>query len=236
MSAIKPIDPPLRAAAAALTDAELASSAVAGSVLSFETLVRRHNRLLFRTARGVVPDDAEAQDVVQETWLRAFVKLETYRGEAALGTWLARMAINIAISSQRRKGRHVPLQDNDPAEGAIEMYNLPTSEGPDASAERTEMRVLLQASIEGLPAIYRSVFILRAVEDMSVQEAAFCLSVNEDVVKTRFLRARAMLREDLATRVETHAPDTFAFAGARCDAVFAYVMAELTRQELVQQP
>ena len=236
MPALKSIDAAARAAAAALTDAELAASAVAGSVLSFETLVRRHNRLLFRTARGMVPDDAEAQDVVQETWLRAFVKLDTYRGEAALGTWLARMAINIAISSQRRKGRHVPLQDNDPAEGAMEMYNLSASEGPDATAERMEMRVLLQASIEALPAIYRSVFILRAVEDMSVQEAAFCLSVHEDVVKTRFLRARAMLREELATRVETNAHDTFAFAGARCDAVVAHVMAGLMRQGLLQQP
>ena len=144
MSAIKPIDPSLRAAAAALTDAELASSAVAGSVVSFETLVRRHNRLLFRTARGVVPHDAEAQDVVQETWLRVFVKLDTYRGEAALGTWLARMAINIAISSQRRKGRHVPLQDNHPAEGATEMYNLTAGEGPDASAERTRQELVQQ--------------------------------------------------------------------------------------------
>jgi RNA polymerase sigma factor (sigma-70 family) len=219
-----------------LTDAELASSAAGGDAASFELLVRRHNRLLFRTARGVVPDDAEAQDVVQETWLRACSSLHSYRGEAALGTWLARIAINIAISSQRRKGRLVPLQDGGAPEGALDMSDVTAGEGPDATAERMEMRALLQASIEALPTIYRSVFMLRAVEDMSVEEAAFCLGVSQDVVKTRFLRARAMLREELATRVETNAHDTFAFAGARCDAVVAHVLAELLRQGLLRRP
>ena len=227
---------PLAASGApVLTDVELAASAAAGSAASFVLLVRRHNRLLFRSARGVVRDDAEAQDVVQETWLRAFSRMDTYRGEAAIGTWLARMAINIAISSQRGKGRHVALQDES-ALGAIDMQDLKAGEGPDATAERMEMRVLLQASIEALPVIYRSVFMLRAVEDMSVEEAAFCLGVSQDVVKTRFLRARAMLREELATRVETNAHDTFAFAGARCDAVVAHVLTELRRDGLLRRP
>ena len=224
------------AAVPAATDLELAASAAAGDALAFKLIVRGHNRLLFRTARGVVPDDAEAQDVVQETWLRAFGKLHTFRGESALGTWLARMAINIAISSQRRKGRLVPLQDDDATEQAMQSPDLPANERPDASAERGEMRDLLQASIEGLPVIYRSVFMLRAVEDMSVEEAAFCLGVSQDVVKTRFLRARALLREELATRVETGAHDTFAFAGARCDAVVSHVMGELQRRGLLRRP
>jgi RNA polymerase sigma-70 factor (ECF subfamily) len=219
----------------AATDLELAASAAGGDALAFELMVRRHNRLLFRTARGVVPDDAEAQDVVQETWLRAFGKLHTFRGESALGTWLARMAINLAISSQRRKGRLVQLHDDATMDQAMELPNLPASESPDASAERGEMRALLQASIEGLPPIYRSVFMLRAVEDMSVEEAAFCLGVSQDVIKTRFLRARALLREELASRVETGAHDTFAFAGARCDAVLAHVMGELGRQGLLRR-
>ena len=224
------------APASAATDLELAASAAAGDALAFELIVRRHNRLLFRTARGVVPDDAEAQDVVQETWLRAFRKLDTFRGESALGTWLARMAINIAISMQRRKGRLVQLHDDATIDQAMDLPNQPAGERPDASAERGEMRLLLQSSIEGLPAIYRSVFMLRAVEDMSVEEAAFCLGVSQDVVKTRFLRARALLREELATRIETGAHDTFAFAGARCDAVLAHVLGELRRQGLLRRP
>lgn len=107
-------------------------------------------------------------------------------------------------------------------------------QAPDAMAERSEARALLQTSIEVLPAIYRSVFMLRAVEDLSVEEAAFCLGVSEDVVKTRFLRARAMLRETLSAKAEACAHETFAFAGARCDAVLAKVMAQLLQRGLVR--
>lgn len=235
------LDPvPATAAAAAASDVQLALSAAAGNASAFETIVRRHNRLLFRTARGVVADDAQAQDVVQETYLRAFTNLHAYRGESALATWLARIAINVAVSSQRKKGRLVQLQEgSDPAdpESSVEHampLDTPEDDGPDAMAERTEVRALLQASIEQLPVIYRTVFILRAVEDLSVEETAFCLGVSQDVVKTRFLRARAMLRETLAAQVERCAQETFAFAGARCDAVLAHVMAELRRQGLVR--
>ena len=221
------------------SDVELALSAAAGNATAFEAIVRRHNRLLFRTARGVVPDDAEAQDVVQETYLRAFTNLHAYRGESALGTWLARIAINVALSSQRRKGRFVPLEANEPTVDAADPedampLHMPENEGPDAVAERGEVRALLQASIADLPVIYRSVFMLRAVEELSVEETAFCLGVSEDVVKTRFLRARAMLRDKLSQGIEHRASETFAFAGDRCDAVLAHVMAELVRQGLVR--
>lgn len=220
------------------SDLELASSAASGSAIAFETIVRRNNRLLFRTARGVVPDDAEAQDVVQETYLRAFTNLQSYRGDSSLATWLARIAINVAISAQRRKGRLVQMEESGtsetaPVEHAMPLYS-PDNENPDALAERNEVRALLQASIEELPVIYRTVFMLRAVQELSVEETAFCLGVSEDVVKTRFLRARAMLRDTLATRAETHAQETFAFAGARCDAVLAEVMAQLVRLGLVR--
>jgi RNA polymerase sigma factor (sigma-70 family) len=227
------------ASAAAASDLQLALSAASGNALAFETIVRRHNRLLFRTARGVVADDAEAQDVVQETYLRAFTNLHAYRGDATLGTWLARIAINVALSAQRRKGRLVQLEAGDDDRDAPEPEDaMPAqttdSDAPDAAAHRLEIRALLQASIAELPPIYRTVFMLRAVEELSVAEAAFCLGVSEDVVKTRFLRARAMLRERLAVRVETGAAETFAFAGERCDAVLAHVMAELVRQGLVR--
>jgi RNA polymerase sigma-70 factor (ECF subfamily) len=233
----QPLSP--RPTGAAETDVQLALSAAAGNAMAFETIVRRHNRQLFRTARGVVTDDAEAQDVVQETYLRAFTNLQAYRGDSSLGTWLARIAINVALSSQRKKGRLVQLDDAVPSTDADDSeesmtQNTPDNEGPDASAERQEVRALLQASIEDLPMIYRTVFILRAVEELSLEETALCLGVSEDVVKTRFLRARAMLRDKLSQRVEHCAQDTFAFAGARCDAVVAHVMAELVRQGLVR--
>jgi RNA polymerase sigma factor (sigma-70 family) len=232
---------PTRHAAAgnAETDVELALSAANGNAMAFQTIVRRNNRLLFRTARGVVPDDAEAQDVVQETYLRAFTSLHSYRGDATLSTWLARIAINVAVTSQRKKGRLVQLQesgnsaDQEPVEHAMPLH-AQVDESPDAMAERKEVRALLQASIEDLPVIYRSVFILRAVQDLSVEETSYCLGVSEDVVKTRFLRARAMLRDKLAIRVETCAQNTFSFAGARCDAVLAHVMGRLLAQGLIR--
>jgi hypothetical protein len=171
------------------SDIELALQPAAGNAMAFETIVRRNNRLLFRTARGV--------------------------------------------------SRLVQMQESaNPAdqvlpEEAMPIYT-PGDEEPMAVAERGELRALLQASIEDLPIIYRSVFMLRAAEELTVEETALCLSVSEDVVKTRFLRARAMLRETLSTRIETSASDTFTFAGARCDAVLSHVMAELLRRHLAR--
>ena len=212
----------------------LVARACEGDAAAFETIMRRHNRLLFRTARGIAGDDDEAQDIVQQTYLQAFSRLGSYRGDAALGTWLARIAINAALDAQRKRGRTVELDAFSEAEGEAPpelLMSLRTDETdtPDGIAERTQVRALLQAAIEGLPPIYRSVFILRAVEEMSVDETAFCLKVNEAVVKTRYARAKALLREALGAQIESHAPQAFAFAGARCDAVVAFVLAALER-------
>lgn len=227
-----PQDP---AAARASSDAELVSRALRGEAGAFETLMRRHNRLLFRSARGVVGDDAEAQDVVQEAYLRAFSTLASFRGECALGTWLARIAINVALDARRKLGRGPRLDEtqdcgSEPAVEHTMAFNAPAATAPDALAERSQMRALLQRAVDSLPPIYRSVFILRAVQEMSVNETAACLEVSDAVVKTRFLRARALLRDALGAQVESHATDVYDFAGARCDAVVAHVLAELRRQ------
>ena len=216
-------------------DMELVTRSRAGDGAAFEVIMRRHNRLLFRTARGVVGDDAEAQDVVQETYLRAFSRLATFRGDAALGTWLARIAINAALDAARKNGRMVQLDETQdlgaesPAEQMM-SFRSPQSEAPDMATERAQTRVMLQSAIERLPAIYRSVFMLRAVEEMSVGETAFCLHVSDDVVKTRYLRARSMLRDTLSSQFEGCEPEVFAFAGARCDAVVHDVLAQLRRE------
>jgi len=217
------------------TDTELIARALRGEQSAFETIMRRHNRLLFRCARGVVDDDAEAQDVVQEAYLRAFASLHAFRADAALGTWLARIAINAALDAQRRRGRSVPVDDLQHSDAEPDMehttaFNAPGTDAPDAQAERSEMRALLQRAIDSLPVIYRSVFILRAVEELSVGETAACLQLSDDLVKTRYLRARALLRDTLGAQVEAHAQQVLAFAGARCDAVVAQVLAELRRQ------
>lgn len=222
-------------------DADLVARARLGEQAAFETIMRRHNRLLFRTARGVVPDDFEAQDVVQETYLRAFSRLQGFRGDAALGTWLARIAINVALDSQRKRGRWVALDDTqdpggEPSPEHMMSFRAPFSASPDVAVARAQMRELLQSAIERLPVIYRSVFILRAVEEMSVDETAFCLQVSDAVVKTRYLRARSMLRDTLGAQIEAHTQDVFPFAGARCEAVVSHVIAELHAQQRITPP
>ncbi len=216
----------------------LVARARTGDPLAFETIMRQHNRLLFRCARGVVADEAEAQDAVQEAYLSAFSKLDAYRGDSALGTWLARIAFNAAIDLVRRKGRLVQWGGDGASEGDIGPENPMTQstgpETPDAAAERAEVRDILQSAIANLPPIYRSVFILRAVEEVSVDEAARCLEVSDAVIRTRYLRARAMLRDSIGQQVESHAPDTLQFAGARCDAVVNHVLAELARSGLIR--
>lgn len=226
------------------TDAELIACARAGEASAFAVIMRRHNRLLFRTARGVVADDDEAQDVVQEAYLRAFTHLDAFRNEAALGTWLARIAINVALSGQRKRGRiarmesQVDVQDvlDQPSQENVVPFCTPHDGSPDVMAERSQMRDMLQSAVEGLPPLYRSVFILRAVEDMSVDETAYCLGVSHDVVKTRFLRARTMLRQSLAEQVQPYLRDTFGFAGARCDAVVHHVLAALHTRGMAGPP
>lgn len=223
------------------SDDALIEGALQGEQSAFETLMRRHNRLLFRAARGVVSDDAEAQDVVQETYLRAFTRLQDFRGGAALGTWLARIAINIALDTLRKRGRSVPsismdsAQDgnDEPSPEHMMSWSAPQSQSPEAALARGELRGLLQSAVEGLPPLYRSVFILRAVQEMSVEEAAFCLQVSGDVVKTRYLRARAMLRDALGAQIEAQAEAAFPFAGARCDQVVRNVVAELRQRQLI---
>jgi len=217
------------------SDGELVARAGGGEAVAFEHLMRRYNRLLFRSARSVVGDDAEAQDVVQETYLRAFSTLASFRGDCALGTWLARIAINVALDVQRKRGRSVPIDGSqdlgiEPATEHMMAFNAPAASAPDTQVEASQMRALLQRAIDTLPPIYRSVFIMRAVQEMSVDETASCLQVSEAVVKTRYLRARSMLRDALGAQVEAHAHDVYAFAGARCDAVVAHVLAQLRQQ------
>ena len=220
-------------------DAELVSRAGAGDASAFEAIMRRHNRLLFRTARGIADDNAEAQDVVQETYLLAFTGLQSFRGDAHLGTWLVRIAINVAISVQRKKGRQVQLDEraelaNEPSPENEMAFCTSESESPDALADRSQVRDLLQDAIASLPVIYRSVFILRAVEEVSVEETAFCLGVSAETVRTRFLRARVMLRDLLGVQMQSYAQFTFMFAGARCDAVVSQVLPKLHARGLVR--
>lgn len=228
-----------------LSDPTLVQRACAGDGAAFELIMRRHNRRLFRAARGIVDDGAEAQDVVQEAYLRAFTRLSTYRAESALGTWLTRITVNAALDAVRARGRVIYLEARqDEASEAMhhDETTPPTpgaagaqraTEAPDALAERGQLRALLEAAIGRLPPLYRSVFMLRAVEELSVEETAQSLGVSADVVKTRYLRARSLLRDTLGAQIEAHTTESFAFAGPRCDAVVGNVLAALRARGLV---
>ncbi len=210
-------------------DAELATRGAHGDERAFEAIMRRHNQLLFRTARSIVKNDTEAEDVVQEAYLRAWRALGSFRADARLSTWLVRIVANEAFGRLRRK--EAPVIPLDAAmispEPAIQaaLTDEPDHR-PEPTAMRTELRQLLEARIDLLPDAFRTVFMLRAVEEMSVEEVAQALAIPEATVRTRFFRARSLLREGLASQIDTTLGDVFAFDGARCDRIVAGVLAK----------
>ena len=198
----------------------------AGDARAMETIMRRHNRLLYRTARAILRDDAEAEEAVQDAYLKAFRSLEGFRRESKLSTWLVRIVTNEALMRRRRSIRSaevIPI--NATAEDPVE-----SREGPDRAAERGELRRLLESCVDRLPDDYRLVFVLRALEEWSVEETATALGIPEPTVRTRFVRARAQLREALAREIDLSLENAFGFDGARCDRVVAAVLSRLCQR------
>ena len=208
-------------------DAELAVRVAAGEPAAFEALMRRHNRALFRTARAILRDDAEAEDALQEAYLQVYRAIGSYRAEAKLSTWLARIVANEALMRVRKRTRRaaiVPLQPGTSEDEVNEIPDHNMDETPERSAQRSEMRRLLEAEIDSLPDDYRVVFVLRAVEELSVEETAEALGIPQATVRTRLFRARSLLREALASKIDLACEEAFAFAGERCDRIVAHVL------------
>lgn len=217
-------------------DSALIARAVSGDGSAFEVIMRRHNQLLFRTARSIVRDDGEAEDVVQEAYLRAWRALASYRAESRLSTWLVRITTNEALGRLPRKSAQiVPLEtamtSHDP-EARAALADEP-DHGPEQSVLRMQLRKLVEARIDLLPDVFRPVFILRAIEELSVEEVAQALDIPEATVRTRFFRARSLLREGLAQEIDTALGDAFSFNGARCDRLVANVLARARAEGLV---
>jgi len=211
--------------------AELAARAAHGDDAAFEALMRRYNRMLFRTARAILRDDAEAEDALQEAYLQAYRALGSFRGDAELSTWLARIVANEALQRLRKHARRaeiVPLQPAADAE-LEQVSDTERDRAPEVGAARAEMRRLLETQIDALPDAYRAVFMLRAVEELSVEETAAVLELPPATVRTRLFRARSMLREALAQKIDLACEDAFSFAGERCDRVVARVLARLNQ-------
>lgn len=220
-----------------LTDFELAQRITAGDKGAFELLMRRHNQMLYRTARSILKDEAEAEDAVQEAYLLAYRGMSGFRGDAKLSTWLVRIVVNESIGRARKRSRGAEIiqlggetrEDREAVEGNMDDA-LP--EQPEGAAQRTQTRRLLEAKIDELPDAFRTVFVLRALEELSVEESSVALGIPEATVRSRFFRARGLLREALSKEIDLAYGDAFAFAGARCDRIVAGVLAKLEENKI----
>jgi RNA polymerase sigma-70 factor, ECF subfamily len=207
------------------TDEALVERARAHDRAAFELLMRRHNQRVYRVVRSLLRDADEIEDVIQQSYLQAFLHLDQFGGNARWSTWVCRIAINEALARIRQRGRFVSI------DAASEEAMADFSKGPDGDPERKaagrEFGAMVEQAIDGLPDIYRSVLILREIEGMTTEETAAVLGVEIDVVKTRLHRARAALRAAIENRVGEQMQSAFTFGNERCDRVVAAVLAKL---------
>lgn len=203
---------------------------------AFESLMRKHNGRLFRIARSILRDDAEAEDALQDAYLDAYRNIDGFRGGSQLATWLTRIVINQALGRLRKQKRErvvVPFARRRSGKPNDQPLDLPDDKGesPTNAALRAEVRRMLERRIDELPVAFRAVFVMREVEDMTVQETAECLSIPAATVRSRLFRARALLREALARDLDTATVDVFPFAGQRCDRIVAGVLRRALESE-----
>lgn len=198
---------------------------------AFRTIMERHNQRLYRIARTILKDEAEAEDVVQETYLRAFESLSKFREEAMLSTWLTRIAINEALGRKRKRHQTVEVEAIEAAQrDSAQIIRFPTMNAqtdPERSAAQREIRQLLERSIDALPEAFRVVFVMRDVEELSIEETAALLAIQPETVKTRLHRARRLLRQSLDTEMATTLKGSFPFAGARCARITEAVLSRM---------
>lgn len=214
-------------------DEEIVRSVLEGKLLLFEILMRRHNQRIYRAIRGVLRDDAECEDVMQETYVSAFAHLSQFAGRAKFSTWLTRIAVNQAIKRYSARGEFnlVELEESEGADRAWPAFgsNLSTPEG---DASRCELIGLLEEAILALPLPYRAVVMLRDMEEMSTSETAEALSLSDSNVRVRLHRAHQLLREELLARVGASSAKAFGFHARRCDFVVQAVLARLALGQL----
>ncbi|HXS91254.1 MAG TPA: RNA polymerase sigma factor [Steroidobacteraceae bacterium] len=221
--------------AASGDDAALARLAAQGDQDAFARIMRRYNQRLYRLAVSVMGDASEAEDVLQESYVRAFYAFATYSGAGSLGAWLGRIVRNEAIDRVRSRDSrrsHVTIEAElgDPGQQpVVEETNVMTDVviDPEALAANAELRRLLERAIQRLPEQFRTAFVLREVEGLSVEETAEYLSIPPATVKTRDHRARNLLRGYLSENIDATIPQTFPFLGARCDRIVERVLVRL---------
>jgi RNA polymerase sigma-70 factor, ECF subfamily len=217
---------------AALDDVALVQLARQGNADSFRIIMQRNNQRLYRVARSVVQDDSEAEDVVQQAYVNAFIGLGSFRGDSSLPTWLTRITRNEALERLRRRRPVVDLEvlDAGPASGTSRVIPFPLmseSADPERAAAQSQVRHLIERAIDDLPEIFRVVFVMRDVEEMSIEETADFLGLPLATVKTRLHRARRQLRRALDEKLASTLTGAFPFDGKRCQRTTDKVMERL---------
>jgi len=217
----------------ASTDAELAGQLRQGDAAAFRILMQRHNQRLFRMARSVLRDSADAEDAVQDAYVLAFTRIDQFREAASLVTWLSRIVLNEAFRRLRHRKDMTALDGNDDSFGkariaqVIPFPDVQGSSTPEEDAARAEIRRVLERAIDNLPDMFRIVFVLREIEQMSVEETAACLAIPMDTVKTRLHRARRLLGRSLRQQLSPNLTGVFPFAGERCSRIVTRVLERL---------
>jgi RNA polymerase sigma-70 factor, ECF subfamily len=215
-----------------IPDDEIVRRVRAGETGLFEVVMRRYNQRLYRIARSILRDPAEAEDVAQQAYVDAYRHLDQFAGRAMFSTWLTRIALHEALARARRRARFA-AEETVADEHGDPMSAL-KSPGPDPERQAFagELRALIEAAIDALPAHYRAVFVMRAVEGMSTAESAECLDITEETAKTRLRRARLLLRDTLYERAGIESAAAFSFEAPRCDRVVTAVLEEIDSMEL----
>jgi RNA polymerase sigma-70 factor (ECF subfamily) len=208
-----------------LTDADLVARVVAGEADAFVALIQRYNRMVYRAARSVTGDDGEAEDVVQEAWTRAYAHIGEFRGDARIATWLVRIALNEALGRKRRVRPMIEIDEIDERQATRVIMFPSASNDPESDLSRRQVRRILEEAIDSLPSLFRTVFVLRAVEDMSVEDIALQLGIPEATVRTRMHRSRTLLRKTIEKKLSASLIDVFPFDGVRCKRLTDRVLA-----------
>ena len=211
-------------------DAELVRRALARDDTAFRIIMERHNRRLYRIARGILRNDTEAEDVVQEAYVSAFTHLDGFRGDSSLATWLARITMNEALGRLRRERLAVDLDTFEAQRTEAQIIQFPqtvTFDDPERTMAQREILQLVERATDNLPEIFRIVFITRVIEGMSVEETADLLGLRPETVKTRLHRARRLVREQLDKQIGPVLMEAFPFAGRRCERMTNAVMQRL---------
>lgn len=202
-----------------MKDEEVVERVLAGETALFEIIMRRYNQRLYRISRSVLQNDGEAEDVMQDAYVRAYEHLYQFAGKAAFATWLTRIALHEALARKRRRQRTEELDAIQEARGDSMLIFKSSRPDPEAETAQSQLREVLESAIEALPETYRMIVVMREVEEMDVAETAATLGVSESVVKTRLHRAHAMLRREIHNRAQGRISDLYTFHAVRCDRV-----------------